>query len=111
MIRCSGGVENVQLGTQNHVTYAFAVFQHVRRYQVIFQMVQCLPFFNDHDAIRITMLSLKITGSVYGGSIFDAACFCPDVGDNLIEFSQEGFLSAWGEVNLGNYMKHGEIAG
>ena len=102
-------VKNVQLGIPNHRANTFPVVKHVGRRQMVLKVTECFPLFDDHDTVRILMLPFKIADRVDGCGIFDATRFGPDLGDNLVEFDQEGFSAARNEVNLGNYMNHRKI--
>ncbi len=70
------------------------------------QRVQRLPFFDNRYPVLIDVLISEIRGCINRRTVFNAACFLPNLGHYSVEFCQEVVSVTGSACNRGNNRNH-----
>ena len=103
----SRGLQDAELDILDHVADTLSVRFHVGGDQVLLQMCDRLPFFDDGNPIFFPELTFQVGYCINSGTILDAAGFRQNGRYNPVEFSKEAFAAVRGQVNLRKNMNHG----
>ena len=103
----SRGLQDAELDILDHVADTLSVRFHVGGDQVLLQMCDRLPFFDDGNPVFFPELTFQVGYCINSGTILDAAGFRQNGRYNPVEFSKEAFAAVRGQVNLRKNMNHG----
>ena len=94
----------------DHVLDPLAIGEHVGSGQVILEVVEGFPLFNDGYPIFIPVLAFQIRFQVNRWAVLDAALFLQNLRNDFLECNEKRFSLTSFDFNLGDDVNHGQWA-